>query len=63
MRLKGSAVSREISRPDAGVRNKFYARERPKTGAVIYEIEWSRRHLEDAALAVLRDVVARWPLA
>jgi hypothetical protein len=62
MRLSGERRSRPISVRDAGVRTNFYRRTRPATGETIYDIEWSMQQAEDAALPVVADIAARWPL-
>lgn len=62
MRRVGVAGPRIIGIRDAGVRKNFYRRERPKTGETIYDIEWSLQQGETAALPVIADLRARWPL-
>jgi hypothetical protein len=47
---------------DAGVRKNFYRRERPLSGETIYDVEWSLGQAESAALPVVADIRARWPL-
>lgn len=61
MRLVGSSSSRVISVSHAAVRSDFYKRTQPD-GTVIYDVEWSLSHLENAAAPVLREIVDRWPL-
>lgn len=63
MRRVGVAGSRIIGIRDAGVRKNFYRRERPGTGETIYDIEWSLQQAETAALPIIADLRARWPLS
>ena len=62
MRLVGAQKSQPIGIRDAGVRKNFYRRERPDTGEPIYDIEWSLEQAETAALPVIANISARWPL-
>jgi hypothetical protein len=62
MRRVGIAGSQLIGIRDAGVRKNFYRRERPGTGETIYDVEWSLRQGETAALPIIADLPARWPL-
>lgn len=61
MRQAGSDKSKLVGVRDAGVRKDFYRRRRP-SGEATYDIEWSLQQAETAALPVLRDLRARWPL-
>ena len=63
MRLIGSRRSVLVSVRDAGVRTDYYRRERPGTGEVIYDVEWSLAQGEAAALPVIANLRARWPLS
>jgi hypothetical protein len=62
MRRVGIADSQVIGLRDAGVRKNFYRRERPETGETIYDVEWSLAQGETAALPIIGDLPARWPL-
>jgi Protein of unknown function (DUF4238) len=62
MRLVGSRGSRLVGVRDAGVRSDYYRRERPGSGETIYDVEWSLAQGEAAALPVIADLPARWPL-
>lgn len=62
MRRVGVDGSQLIGIRDAGVRRNFYRRERPGSGETIYDIEWSLGQVETAALPVIADLPARWPL-
>ena len=62
MRRVGVSGSRIVGIRDAGVRKNFYRRERPSTGKTIYDIEWSLQGAETAALPIIAELPARWPL-
>lgn len=62
MRRAGTTQSLVIGVRDAGVRRNFYRRERPTTGVAIHDVEQSMATAEDAALPVIADIRARWPL-
>lgn len=62
MRIVGQQTSKAIGVGDAGVRSNFYRRTRPDTGETIYDVEWSLRQLENAAIPVIRRLAASWPL-
>lgn len=62
MRRVGVAGSRIIGIRDAGVRKNFYRRERPGTGETIYDVEWSLQQAETAALPIIADLRASWPI-
>jgi len=62
MRRVGVADSQLIGIRDAGVRKNFYRRERPGSGETIYDVEWSLGQGETAALPIIADLPARWPL-
>lgn len=62
MRRVGADAPRSVGVRVAGVRKNFYRRERPKTGESIYDIEWSLEQAETAALPVVADLPARWPI-
>jgi hypothetical protein len=62
MRRVGIPGVRVIGVRDAGVLTNFYRRERPSTGTAIYDVEWSLQQAETAALPVIADLPARWPL-
>jgi Protein of unknown function (DUF4238) len=62
MRLVGSQNSLLVGVRDAGVRSDYYRRERPGTGETIYDVEWSLAQGEDAALPLIAELPARWPL-
>jgi len=53
----------EIGVRDAGVRKNFYRRERPATGETTYDIEWSLRQGETAAIPIISDLPTLWPLS
>jgi hypothetical protein len=63
MRRPGTTQSMLVGVKDAGVRTNFYRRARPETGETIYDVEWSLQVTETAALPVIADLRARWPLA
>jgi len=44
------------------VRKNFYRRERPASGEPTYDIEWSLAQGETAALPLIRELPARWPV-
>src|SRR5215211_1266941 len=62
MRRVGLSDSRSIGIRDAGVRKNFYRRERPDSGTAIYDVEWSLGQAETAALSLVSNLSARWPL-
>src|SRR4051812_9444267 len=62
MRRVNTATAQMVGLRDAGVRKNFYRRERPTTGETIYDIEWSLEQAESAALPLVADLPARWPL-
>lgn len=62
MRRVGVAGSQLIGIRDAAVRKNFYRRERPGSGETIYDVEWSLGQGETAALPIIADLPARWPL-
>lgn len=62
MRRVGVAGSQLIGIRDAAVRKNFYRRERPGTGEAMYDVEWSLGQGETAALPIIADLPARWPL-
>lgn len=62
MRLVGGSGPQVIGVRAAGVLTNFYRRERPETGETIYDIEWSLEQAETAALPIIADLPARWPL-
>jgi hypothetical protein len=62
MRRVGEQRSALIGVRDAGVRKDFYRRTRPTTGENIYDVEWSLRQGENAALPIIARLPERWPL-
>jgi hypothetical protein len=57
-----SPVPSSIGIRDAAVRKNFYRRERSRTRETIYDVEWSLGQGETAALPIIADLPARWPL-